>query len=208
MISRARTALTLGVFMIAAASTKQGSGKLVEWPVYGGDPGGSRYSTLTDINRENVSGLTRAWTWATGESPIPQTDSTRAARPGTFQATPLMVNDTFTSARRTTAVALDANTGRSWRFDPGAHARTTSNGTGFVHRGVALWTDGRQRRCSPTAGGGCSPWMRRRKADASFENGEIDVTEGLAWAIKRFCTTPTRRRLSSGASVNLATRRI
>jgi len=59
MISRTRTLLTLGVFMIAAASTRQDPGKLVEWPVYGGDPGGSRYSTLADINRDNVRGLTR-----------------------------------------------------------------------------------------------------------------------------------------------------
>ena len=41
-----------------------------EWPVYGGDPGGMRYSALTDINRDNVSGLTSAWSWATGEGPI------------------------------------------------------------------------------------------------------------------------------------------
>ena len=29
----------------------------VGWPVYGGDPGGMRWSALTDINRDNVARL-------------------------------------------------------------------------------------------------------------------------------------------------------
>ena len=35
----------------AGAAAFQERSRLVEWPVYGGDPGGMRYSTLTDINR-------------------------------------------------------------------------------------------------------------------------------------------------------------
>jgi len=44
--------------------------------------------------------------------------------------------------------ALDAATGRElWRYDPEVwRAGQPSNGTGFVHRGVATWTDGRERR--------------------------------------------------------------
>ena len=38
-----------------------------EWPWYGHDPGGTRYSPLTQINRENVSTLKVAWTFHTGE---------------------------------------------------------------------------------------------------------------------------------------------
>jgi len=120
-----------------------------EWPVFGGDPGGMRYSPLTAIDRGNVGTLQVAWTWATGEVPIPATDSTKAARPGTFQATPLMINDTlYLSTPYNRVVALDAGTGRElWSYDPGAYrAGQPSNGTGFVHRGVAAWSDGRGRR--------------------------------------------------------------
>src|SRR5690606_13179096 len=39
-------------------------------------------------------------------------------------------------------------TGRElWSFDPRAYAAgQPSNGTGFVHRGVASWSDGKERR--------------------------------------------------------------
>jgi len=200
VILRTRIAVTLGIAALGTVgiwpALRQGRGQLVEWPVYGGDPGGMRYSTLDDVNRDNVSRLTRAWTWATGESPIQQTDSTRAARPGTFQATPLMVNDTlYLSTPYNRVVALDASTGRQlWRFDPGAHRYgQPSNGTGFVHRGVALWTDGRQRRVFIN-----SRWRlialdaSTGKPVSSFgTNGEVDVTAGLAWPVNPLHYTNT-----------------
>ncbi len=37
----------------------------VDWPVYGGDPGGMKYSPLTQINRSNVETLELACTWET-----------------------------------------------------------------------------------------------------------------------------------------------
>jgi quinoprotein glucose dehydrogenase len=179
-----------------AAMAAQQPNQLVEWPVYGGDPGGMRYSRLTDINRDNVTRLTSAWTWATGEAPVAQTDSTKAARPGTFQATPLMVNDTlYLSTPYNRVVALDANTGRQlWKFDPGAHTfGQPSNGTGFVHRGVALWSDGRQRRVFIN-----SRWRlialdaATGQRVASFgTNGEVDVTAGLGWAVNPLHYTNT-----------------
>ena len=36
-----------------------------EWRYYGGDPGGSKYSTLKDINRANVQKLRPAWIFHT-----------------------------------------------------------------------------------------------------------------------------------------------
>lgn len=52
---------------VRAQSAQQGR----DWPVYGGDPGGMKYSPLTQINRGNVHELELAWTWETGEQPIP-----------------------------------------------------------------------------------------------------------------------------------------
>lgn len=130
--------------MLQAGTVDEG-----DWPVTGGDPGGMKYSPLTGIDRDNVARLQPAWTWKTGERPIPATDSTRAARPGAFEATPIMIHDTlFLSTPYNRVVALDARTGLElWSYDPGAYeAGQPSNGTGFVHRGVASWTDGRERR--------------------------------------------------------------
>ena len=59
----------------------------VEWPVYGGDPGASKYSPLDDVNRDNVARLRLAWSWETGEVPKPE----YVTSPGMFQATPLVV---------------------------------------------------------------------------------------------------------------------
>ena len=38
-----------------------------EWPSWGNDPGGQRYSPLVQIRRDNVARLTPAWTFDTGE---------------------------------------------------------------------------------------------------------------------------------------------
>ena len=131
--------LVLGIATLASAQATD------EWRTWGGDLGASKYSTLTDINRGNVAGLARAWEWATGETP----NATFRTRPGTFQTTPLMVGDTlFLSTSYNRVIALDANTGGElWAYDPKAYeAGQPPNGTGFVHRGVATWTDGKQRR--------------------------------------------------------------
>src|SRR5438128_9184544 len=38
-----------------------------EWPVYGGGPESIRYSSLTQINRDNVTHLKVAWTFDAGD---------------------------------------------------------------------------------------------------------------------------------------------
>jgi quinoprotein glucose dehydrogenase len=117
----------------------------VEWPAFAGDLAATKFSPLADVNRDNVARLTKAWEWATGETPNPTTH----ARPGNFQATPLMIGDTlFLSTSYNRVIALDASTGREiWAFDPKTSLTgQPPNGTGFVHRGVATWTDGQHRR--------------------------------------------------------------
>jgi quinoprotein glucose dehydrogenase len=155
LVTVARVALAFSVCMAPGACARSGVAEATsdispgEWAVTGGDPGGMKYSPLALINRENVGQLELAWSWATGEKAIEETDSTRAARPGAFEATPLMINDTlFLSTPYNRVVALDATSGRElWSFDPRAYAAgQPSNGTGFVHRGVASWSDGRERR--------------------------------------------------------------
>jgi quinoprotein glucose dehydrogenase len=137
--------VTIAMLLLPALAGAQ----RMDWPVYGGDPGATKYSPLAQIDRSNVAQLQVAWRWRTGEVAIRNTDSTKAARPGNFQATPLMIGDTlFFSTPFNRVVAMDASTGRPfWTYDPGAYkSGQPSNGTGFVHRGVATWTDGKQRR--------------------------------------------------------------
>lgn len=119
-----------------------------EWPFYGGDPGGSHYSTLTEIDRESVQRLRPAWTWTTGEEPWRDPATGTEAVAGRFEATPLVINDTmYLSTPYHRVVALDAATGRElWTYDPESWRHTEQGGRRFIHRGVALWTDGVERR--------------------------------------------------------------
>ncbi|MFP5355961.1 MAG: hypothetical protein ACLGIK_12575, partial [Gemmatimonadota bacterium] len=118
-------ALVLGVVPggIQAQGQRPVRGALVEWPTYGGDAGGMKYSPLADIDRDNVRHLAPAWRWDTGDPASPPADSGMRARPGNFQATPLMISDTlYLPTPLNVVVALDANSGRElWRFDPGAY---------------------------------------------------------------------------------------
>lgn len=136
------------VALVLVASTVSSGGaqsRVVNWPVYGGDLASTKYSTLTDISRDNVARLAPLWEWATGDSVMRD----KGVRPGSFEVTPLAIDDTlYLSTSYNHVVALDANTGKLlWEYDPRAYdAGQVPNGTGFVHRGVATWTDGRERR--------------------------------------------------------------
>ena len=56
----------LACFGPVAAYTQSGS-PAVEWPYYGGDAGGSRFSSLSQINTSNVQKLKVAWVYHTGD---------------------------------------------------------------------------------------------------------------------------------------------
>ena len=164
----------------------------VEWREYGGDPGAMKYSALRDITRENVGRLARVWQWNTGE----RRDTVARVRPGYFEATPLMIGDTlYFPTPYNQVVALDASTGRElWRYDPRAYAAgQPPNGMGFVHRGIAAWSDARERRIFLN-----SRW-RLIALDASTGKpipsfgvaGEIDLTAGLGRSVNRLHYTNT-----------------
>jgi len=82
-----------------------------DWPVYGGGNDAQRYSPLTQINRDNVGRLERAWVFRTGDLP----DEKWGA-----ETTPLKVGDTvYLCTGRNILIALDARSGQErWRHDP------------------------------------------------------------------------------------------
>src|SRR5262249_8340896 len=102
--------LTAGAIVLAPDT------RTVEWPYYGGDPAGTKYSALDEVNRTNVSKLRVAWEWRTGEKARPEFGT----RPGNFQATPLMIGGVlYLSTPYNRVVALNAETGRElWAHHP------------------------------------------------------------------------------------------
>ena len=88
---------------------------IADWPYYGGDAGGSRYSPLTQINKSNVAKLKVAWEYHTGDV----SDGSDNRRKSEFEATPIVADGTmYVSTPFNRVVALDPETGREkWSFD-------------------------------------------------------------------------------------------
>jgi quinoprotein glucose dehydrogenase len=110
-----------------------------DWPVYGRDPGGARFSPLTQITRDNVARLQVAWTYHTGMPDM----STMSHRPPALEVTPLVVDGLMYVITPTGIVAaLDPTTGvERWHFDAGVDPH---RGYGdFASRGVSFWRDSR-----------------------------------------------------------------
>jgi len=107
-----------------------------DWPAYGRDAGGTRYSPLKRINRENVTRLKLAWTYHTGAlSPV--TDRNEKAA---FEATPILIDGTlYLSTPFNQVLALDPGTGaEKWKFDP--RVDRSPDYSEVTSRGVAAWT--------------------------------------------------------------------
>ncbi|MEO7275583.1 MAG: PQQ-binding-like beta-propeller repeat protein [Vicinamibacterales bacterium] len=70
------------------------------WADYGGSPDSAKYSTLTQITRDNVSQLRPAWSY-------PTYDNTA------YHFAPIVVDDVaYVLARNNSLVALDARSGK------------------------------------------------------------------------------------------------
>ena len=108
-----------------------------DWPVYGYNAGGDRFSPLSQIDRGNVARLEVAWRFHIGET----APGFATSAPTALEATPLVFEGTmYLSTPLGRVFALDPVTGaQRWAFDPGVD-RTIRFGD-FVNRGVALWVD-------------------------------------------------------------------
>jgi quinoprotein glucose dehydrogenase len=130
-------AVLLGTSLIVSGQAGVRNG---EWPHWGADLGSSKYSSLDQINRDNVKNLRVAWRWrADNFGPRPQNN---------LEATPLMIGGVLytTAGTRPSVAAIDGATGETlwiYRFDEGARGDMAPRS---VSRGVEYWSDGTQQR--------------------------------------------------------------
>ncbi len=151
-----------------------------DWPTYGGNKAGNRYSPLAQINTQNVGKLQLAWTFDTGENNNP------AERGMDMQCQPIMVNGVlYGTTPRMKLFAVDAATGKQrWTFDP--FANPDKKPRFHPLRGVVYW-EGSDHTGKPDQrilySVGASLYAinaQTGKPVLSFgKNGEVDLHDGL-----------------------------
>ena len=124
----------LTLFVIASCSSPEK--KYSSWETKGSSPEGIQYSSLNQINKENVGRLKVAWQYQSGDA---DTINNRSQ----IQCNPIIVDGVmYGTTASLRAFALDAASGKElWRFDPG----TSNPGLG-VNRGVTYWEEGDDKR--------------------------------------------------------------
>ena len=109
-----------------------------QWPAYGRDAGGSRYSEARQITRDNVAQLEIAWRYQTGHLAGVDTRRVRTA----FEATPILAAGGLVFCTPfNQVIALDPTSGRErWRFDPEVdRGRRPANQ--YTCRGLSQWRE-------------------------------------------------------------------
>ena len=151
-----------------------------DWPTYGGNNAGNRYSPLTQINTQTVRNLQLAWTYETSDNKDP------SQRGMDIQCQPIVVNGVlYGTSPRMKLFAVEAATGKQiWQFDPFANPEKRPR----FHplRGVVYWEDGEHtgrpdKRILYTVGSSlyAIDALTGKPVESFGKNGEVDLHEGL-----------------------------
>ena len=138
-----------------------------DWPAYGRDPGGTKYSPLDQITARNVAELAPAWTYHTGDPG------------GTWEETPIVAGGAmYFATQKNRVIALEPETGKElWSYDPKT-PRVSE------HRGVSYWPgDGKSgaRVIVATAARLIALDAKTGKPALDFgDNGEVNLRTGVA----------------------------
>lgn len=154
------------LYLTACTQTKpEGAG--ADWATYLGHPTSNQYSTLDQINRDNVDQLELAWTYNTGEA-------------ANYQTNNLIVDGwLYTATPNSRVVALDGASGKElWTFDPSRVHESLADGD---QRGLMYWHDGEVGRILTTKGNRLYALNAKsgELIDSFGENGSIHLGEEM-----------------------------
>jgi quinoprotein glucose dehydrogenase len=130
-----RVWIVLSTVLSGVSSLAQQADSFRTWSVFGGGPDNIHYSSLDQINRDNVHSLQVAWTFDSGDQ-HPKSE---------MECNPIVVDGVlYATTPNGSVVALDAASGSlRWRYD----ATDGLKNIGKVrNRGVTYWSDGADRR--------------------------------------------------------------
>jgi quinoprotein glucose dehydrogenase len=178
----------IGMMVFLASCKNTDDKNYAGWPNYGGTKEGTHYSSLTQIDTNNVQQLTVAWTYNTGDA-----DTAHSSQ---IQCNPIIINGVlYGSSPLQKIFAIDAQTGRQkWTYNP--LDSTGGNNLFFILnniRGLCYWESDKDKRILFTAG----PFLNSidaitGKPDLKFGNkGKIDLHEGLGRDVRDLYITST-----------------
>lgn len=193
--NRAALSLVVASCLILAISTAalaQSSSREVDWPHYGDQAGGMRFSPLTQVNKSNVARLKISWVFHTGDV----SRGEHGRQKSSFESTPIMVDGTlYVSTPFSRVIALNPVTGKKiWSYNPHI-ALGTGYADGLINRGVSTWLDPTRR-----AGEACRRRIFIGTIDARLialdaatgkpctdfgSDGQIDLKKGLTRISRR-----------------------
>lgn len=145
------------------------------FPVYGGNKAGNRFSPLDQIAMSNVENLEVVWMY-NATKPF---DSKNSGRKWTrqIQCQPIVVDGVlYGTTPELHLFALNAGTGKElWKFDP-------LNDNVNVNRGIAYWENGDDRRILYTVGSKLYAVNAKNGGQVPDfgENGTVDLRQGLS----------------------------
>jgi quinoprotein glucose dehydrogenase len=180
--------LTVIITVSFLISCSQPADENTQWNVYGGGPEGIRYSSLTQIDTNNVAQLQPVWEFHSGDA-----DTVNHSQ---IQCNPIIIDTVlYGTTPQQKLFAINAKTGKElWRFDPVENFKKDAghfilNNT----RGICIWQEGNDKRIFFTAGSFLHAIdAQTGKLITPFGNkGKVDLHEGLGRDVKDLFITYT-----------------
>jgi quinoprotein glucose dehydrogenase len=181
------------ILLITVTSCKSRKNNLYKnWSVYGGTKDALHYSSLTEVDTNNVSQLQIAWVYHTGDA-----DTLFHTQ---MQCNPIIIDSImFATTPKMKLFAVNAATGKQkWLFDPAVFISADTNAQAKLSnifsntgRGVTYWTNGVDRRIYYTAGYYliCVDATNGKPIKTFGDNGYIDLHNDLGRDVKNLFIT-------------------
>ena len=179
-----------GIMFVIASCTSHPETSYKSWEAYGGNKENNHYSSLTQIDTNNVAQLQVAWTYHTG-------DSDRMTQ---IQVNPIMVEGVlYGVSPKLKLFAVDAATGKEkWVYNPVSDTAAGVEGFGYfmfnVCRGVTYYTDGKKdKRIFYAASSNlyCIDAATGKPVSSFGENGKIDLHDNLGKDVQNMYVSST-----------------
>jgi quinoprotein glucose dehydrogenase len=147
-----------------------------DWPAYGGNAAGNRYSPLDQINAGNVKNLKVAWMYNAAE-PVDK-NSKKKEDVKAIQCQPIVIRGImYGTTPELKLFAVNAETGAQlWKFEPKKDEQRFN-----TNRGVTYWENGDDKRILYSCGANLYEVNAKdgKLMNEFGKNGIVDLHEGL-----------------------------